>query len=155
MQPFRIAILFLVVLLQGCASSFGVPETGTDFSLSGCPPLLNCVSSESSVFIYRTDPIRLAQPLDEARWEQVKAIALDLQGASLNEERYGYLDVTCYSRVFHFPDFLELLIKPDGQTLAVRSQSLLGLVDFGVNRYRVYTLRERLVEQGLADRVGN
>ncbi|MFE8073349.1 DUF1499 domain-containing protein [Marinobacteraceae bacterium S3BR75-40.1] len=139
-----------LLLLQGCASSFGVPESGTDFSLSGCTPFLNCVSSESSVFLYHTDPIRLKEPLDESRWSRIKEVALDLQGASLNEARFGYLNVTCYSRVFHFPDFLELLIKPDRQTLAVRSQSMLGLVDFGVNRYRVYTLRQNLVEKGLA-----
>ncbi len=147
---FGLALLGLLVLLQGCASSFGVPDQGTDFELSGCPPFLNCVSSESWVFLYHTDPIELTEPLDESSWEAITETTLSLQGADLNEARYGYLDVTCYSRVFHFPDFLEVLIRPDGQSLAVRSQSMLGVLDFGVNRYRVYQLREKLREAGLA-----
>lgn len=143
-------LLALAVLLSGCASTGQIPESGTAFRLDGCSPFLNCVSSESDVGLYQVEPIALAEPLNEARWARIRETALSLPGAHLNEARYGYLDITCYSNVFHFPDYLEILVGPDQQQLAVRSQSMLGLYDFGVNRRRVETLRRQLVTQGLA-----
>lgn len=143
-------VLALSVLLSGCASTGQVPASGTAFKLDGCSPFLNCVSSESDLGIYQVEPITLAEPLNEKRWAQIRKTALSLPGAQLNEGRYGYLDITCYSNVFHFPDFLEVLVGSDEKQLAVRSQSMLGLYDVGVNRNRVETLRSRLVAQGLA-----
>lgn len=143
-------LLALSGLLSGCASTGQVPDSGTEFTLAGCSPFLNCVSSESSVGVYQVAPITLAEPLNQERWARVRAAALALPGAALNNARYGYLDITCYSDVFHFPDFLEVLAGPGGQQLAVRSQSMLGLYDFGVNRNRVETLRQALIAQGLA-----
>jgi len=49
-----------------------------------------------------------------------------------------------------FPDYLELLIDSDKQHLDVRSQSLIGFYDLGVNRRRVELLRSRLIERGIA-----
>jgi len=148
----RMAVVLssLALLLSGCASTINVPASGTDFSLSGCPPLLNCVSSQSTVPLYQTPPIQLRRPLTPSSWGHVKKVVLTLPGASLDESRYGYLKATCYSHVFQFPDFLELLVGPDGQSLEVRSQSMLGLYDFSVNRHRVQELRARLRAAGLA-----
>jgi uncharacterized protein (DUF1499 family) len=83
--------------LGGCASTSNIPSSGTEFSLDGCSAFLNCVSSTSTVGLYRVEPIPLASPLDEPSWDTVKAVATQLPGASLNESRFGYLDITCYS----------------------------------------------------------
>lgn len=150
MIRYLVTLLSMAVLLSGCASTGQVPETGTAFRLDGCSPFLNCVSSESGVGLYRVEPIDLTEPLNEDRWARIRETALALPGARLNEARYGYLDITCYSDILHFPDFLEVLVSPNDRQLAVRSQSMLGLYDFGVNRNRIETLRARLVSEGLA-----
>ncbi|MGQ7275351.1 DUF1499 domain-containing protein [Marinobacter sp. V034] len=142
--------LSILLILSGCASTGNVPPAGTDFTLDSCPPFLNCVSSSSTVGLYAIEPIRLAEPLNESSWAIIKAEALQLPGASINDARFGYADITCYSDLFGFPDYLEVLVDADMQRLNVRSQSLFGLYDMGVNRRRVELLRSQLVERGIA-----
>ncbi|MCK7548383.1 DUF1499 domain-containing protein [Marinobacter koreensis] len=139
-----------LLVLTGCASTGNVPASGTAFKLDGCSPFLNCVSSESSVGLYKVQPIALTQPLDPSSWDRIKSTALELPGASLEEARYGYANITYYSDFFGFPDFLEILVADDGQHLNVRSQSMLGFYDLGVNRARVERLRERLAAEDIA-----
>ncbi len=142
--------LSILLILSGCASTGNVPPAGTHFTLDSCPPFLNCVSSSSTVGLYAIEPIRLAEPLNESSWAIIKAEALELPGASINDARFGYADITCYSDLFGFPDYLEVLVDADMQRLNVRSQSLFGLYDMGVNRRRVELLRSQLVERGIA-----
>ncbi|MFT7409489.1 MAG: hypothetical protein ACI9EX_000060 [Oleispira sp.] len=146
-------VLVAVIVLTGCASTFHVPSSGTDFTLDSCTPLPNCVSSTSSIFLYQVDPIQLTHTLDEVTWEKIKSVVVGLEGASVNHFRLGYLDITCFSKVFSFPDYLEILVSEDRKSLDVRSQSLIGLYDFGVNRRRVETLTRELVGLGLAKSV--
>ncbi|TBW49544.1 DUF1499 domain-containing protein [Marinobacter halodurans] len=82
-------------------------------------------------------------------WSGILSIALDLRGARLQSARFGYAQVTCYSDLLRFPDYLEILVTADEHHLEVRSQSLLGFYDLGVNRQRVETLRRRLQDAGL------
>jgi uncharacterized protein (DUF1499 family) len=149
----RYLTLVAVIFLTGCASTFQVPSSGTNFALDSCTPLLNCVSSTSSIFIYRVDPIQLTFTLDKISWEKIKSVAVDLQGASINDSRFGYLDITCSSKLFSFPDFLEILVSEDLKSLDIRSQSFIGFFDFGVNRRRVENLTRELVSLGLAKAV--
>lgn len=80
----------------------------------------------------------------------MKSVATDLPGASLNESRFGYLDITFYSDLFRFPDYFEVLVSEDAGSLDVRSQSLIGFYDMGVNRERVELFRQRLIDAGVA-----
>ena len=144
-------IILAVVFLAGCASTFEVPPSGTDFTLDRCTPLLNCVSSTSSIFLYQVDPIQLTYTLDETSWQTITSVVADLPGVSVNESRFGYLDVTCYSEIFSFPDYFEILVSEDQKSLNVRSQSMIGLYDFGVNRLRVEALTRELIGLGLAE----
>jgi len=146
----RYFVALSILLLTGCASTGNVPPSGTQFSLDGCTPFLNCVSSTSTVGLYAVEPIRLAEPLDLSSWELIRATAMELPGASLNSARFGYADITCHSALFGFPDYFELLVDSDKQHLDVRSQSLIGFYDLGVNRRRVELLRNRLIELGIA-----
>ncbi len=143
-------IILLIVFLTGCASTENVPPTGTDFVLDECPPFWNCVSTSSTTNYHTIEPIQLTKPLNESVWAAIKAEALELPGASLNEARYGYVNITCYSDGLGFPDYLELLIDTDMQQLNIRSQSRLGFSDMGVNRLRVERLRNQLIERGIA-----
>jgi len=150
MTAIRFVVLSCLLAMSGCASTGNVPASGTAFKLDGCSPFLNCVSSESSVGLYQVQPIELIQPLDPSSWDRIKSTALELPGASLEEARYGYANITCYSDFFGFPDFLEILVADDGRRLNVRSQSMLGFYDLGVNRARVERLREHLAEKNIA-----
>lgn len=141
--------LCALLLLAGCSATRTVPPTGTDFELDGCTPFLNCVSSESSVSLYNVPRMPLTGPLTENAWKRILSVTLDLPGATLDNARFGYAQITCYSDVFGFPDYLEILVTEDGHHLQVRSQSLLGLYDLGVNRDRVETLRMNLQNAGL------
>lgn len=144
--------IFVVTVLQlaGCASTGGVPSSGVEFNLDGCTPFLNCVSSTSSVGLYFVKPIQLTAPLDERNWDTVKTVATQMTGASVNDSRFGYLDMTFYSDALHFPDFFEVLVTQDRKSLDVRSQSLIGFYDLSVNRRRVERLRQKLAEEGVA-----
>lgn len=150
MPLLRISVFLSLFVMSGCVSTSNVPASGIAFKLDGCTPFLNCVSSESGVGIYQVEPIKLNRPVDPAVWDRIKDIALDLPGASLESARYGYANITFYSETFSFPDYFEILLAADRKSLAVRSQSLIGLYDLGVNRDRVEMLRQRLVEQKIA-----
>jgi uncharacterized protein (DUF1499 family) len=142
--------LIFVFLLAGCVSTQPIPSEGVDFSLDRCPPFLNCVSSESSIVLYKVAPIELVEPVDQARWKVIEQAALGISGATLSQNRFGYLKLTIYSKVFRFPDFFEILISDDSKHLDLRSQSLVGLYDIGVNRRRVEQFRLKLIELGIA-----
>jgi len=146
----RFFALLAAFLLAGCTSTSHVPPSGTDFALDGCTPFLNCVSSTSSVGLYHVKPIQLSAPLDQPTWDTVKAVTTEMPGASLNESRFGYLDITFHSDLLRFPDYFEVLVSPDRRSLDVRSQSLVGFYDLGVNRRRVERFRHNLVESGVA-----
>nr|BBJ05120.1 hypothetical protein YBY_29690 [Marinobacter nauticus] len=99
--------------------------------------------------LYYVKPIQLSAPLDQPTWDTVKAVAKEMPGASLNDSRFGYLDMTFHSDLLRFPDYFEVLVSPDRRSLDVRSQSLVGFYDLGVNRRRVERLRLNLIEAGV------
>jgi uncharacterized protein (DUF1499 family) len=136
--------MITVALLTGCVSTRPIPESGLDFQLDRCTPFLNCVSSESIVPLYKVDAIQLADVVDLVSWQQIRVAALELQGAQLKDERFGYLYIVSKSAGVGFPDYFEVLLEPNQQSLAVRSQSLLGLYDMGVNRNRVQDFKNKL-----------
>ncbi|PSF12148.1 DUF1499 domain-containing protein [Marinobacter fuscus] len=146
----NIIIALSTLWLAGCSATENVPPTGTRFTLDGCPPFMNCVSTSATESQHAINPIRLREPLNESSWAIIKAEALTLPGASLNHVRFGYANITCYSDIFGFPDYLEILVDPEQLQLNVRSQSRLGFADMGVNRDRVERLRSRLVARGIA-----
>ena len=92
----------------------------------------------------------MAEPLSQSSWALIRAVAIEQPGASLNSARFGYADITCRSDLLGFPDYLELLVDSDKHHLDVRSQSLIGFYDLGVNRRRVELLKSRLIERGIA-----
>jgi len=99
----------------------------------------NCVSSQADPqdrehFI---EPIAFSGSMD-----RLKKILLEMQGATLVEEKPDYLYAEFKSRLLGFVDDVELLKL--GGVLQVRSASRLGRRDFGVNRKRIEVLRKLL-----------
>ena len=116
--------------------------------LSPCPASPNCVSSLATDDAHKVEAFTLTKPASDA-WPEIKALVLSLPRSKLVEEKPGYLHVEVRSLLFRFVDHLELAAEPEGERLDVRSASVLGYSDLGVNRKRVEALRARLKEAGL------
>lgn len=115
--------------------------------LSPCPCSPNCVSSDADDIDHNVPLFELARPgLDG--WQAVKQAVLQLPRVTLVSETQDYLHAECRSGFFGFVDDLELYLRADQKTVAVRSAARLGYSDFGVNRKRVEVLRAALFERG-------
>ena len=134
--------------LAGCAITRPIDVGDPSPRLSWCPPLPNCVSTEASTFLHRVSPFELIVPADDA-WPVVKRAVAAMPRTTIVVERPGYLFAKCHTAVFHFVDYLEVLSMTEKGTLAVRSSSLLGLSDLGVNYFRVKRLRKQLKKEGV------
>lgn len=133
--------------LGGC--SFTPPlDEGAPQTLSWCPPLPNCVSTEASTPMHRIGPFELKVTQEQA-WPVVREAVAALPNTTIVVDRPGYIYAKSYSRVLHFVDYFEVLAQPASARLAVRSSSLWGLSDLGVNDRRASALREQLVGQGV------
>jgi len=141
-------VLLAACAMAGCVINRPINDGDPSPRLSWCPPLLNCVSTEASTFIHRVAPFELIVP-EDAAWPVVKAAVTDMPRMTVVVERPGYLFAKSHSMVFHFVDYLEVLSMPGKGELAVRSSSLLGITDLGVNYRRVKRLRKQLKEQGV------
>lgn len=136
-------LLLIPLLLTGCGS---VPERDYQSLLQSglpeCPDSPNCVKTGASSESHRIDDFQL-----EGDWPQQKQAIIDaatsMKRTRLVEEERYYLRFEATSLVMRFVDDLEVLYRPE-HGLEIRSASRVGKSDFGVNRERVETLRERL-----------
>jgi uncharacterized protein (DUF1499 family) len=140
--------LITPLFFAGCSGNHLIVKDDESLGLSQCLPLPNCVSSESWLFYNSVTPFTLAVPADKA-WSTVKEAVLSLPRTEIVEERQDYIHAKCTSLVFRFVDNLELLINPDMGIISVRSSSVIGLFDLGVNYRRVENLRSILTEKGI------
>jgi uncharacterized protein (DUF1499 family) len=143
-------MLFLTMpcFVAGCSGSHLIVKDDESLGLSQCLPLPNCVSSESWLFYNSVTPFTLSMPAENA-WSVVKEVVGSLPRTEIVEERPDYIHATCTSMVFRFVDNLELLMNPDKGIISVRSSSVIGLFDLGVNYRRVENLRRILSEKGV------
>ena len=116
--------------------------------LAACPARPNCVCSDASDPLHAISALILTSPPDRA-WEAARLAVLSLPRTQIVSESDGYLHAECRSAVFGFVDDLELHLRPQSDSIAVRSASRLGYRDFGVNRKRVESLRTALAANGL------
>lgn len=114
-----------------------------DGRLAACPASPNCVSSDADDASQQVDPFRVKGPPEDA-WAAVREAVAALPRTRIVEESGDYLHAECRSALLGFVDDLELHLRVDDGTLAVRSASRLGYSDLGVNRRRVEELREAL-----------
>jgi len=145
-------LLITTIMLTISACSVTTPMDPNHLSpkLTDCPPTPNCASTETDNIVHRIEPFILAAPADQA-WPQIVKTVSDMPRTTVKTERPGYLYAKSYSKVFHFVDYLEVLSVPKENRLAVRSSSMLGLSDLGVNAKRTETLRKALQEKGIIE----
>lgn len=116
--------------------------------LAPCPCKPNCVCSDADDIDHNLPPFELAVPAN-AGWPALKAALAELPGTTIAETQDRYLHAECRSRCFGFVDDLELFLRANDTTIAVRSAARLGYSDFGVNRARLEALRGVLRERGI------
>jgi uncharacterized protein (DUF1499 family) len=77
---------------------------------------------------------------------RLKEVISAMPGARVVEQRDDYLYAQFRSRWLKFVDDAEFWFDPQAGVVQVRSASRLGRKDFGVNRARIESLRQRLAE---------
>jgi len=147
-----IQLVTLAIILSSLEACMVLPmeESDKSPSLYWCPPLPNCASTEAISFIHNIQAFELKIPLTDA-WPIIRKAVNDLPGTEIHTEFSGYIFAKSYTPVFNFLDYLEVLAIPDENRLNVRSSSLLGLSDLGVNYFRTERLREILEDKGVIE----
>ncbi|MCW7462823.1 DUF1499 domain-containing protein [Leptospira limi] len=130
-----------------CCMSVLSPFSGVEEGeLRGCPPSPNCVSSQSMKynFVHKVDPIVYSTSREEA-YKRISKFFRESENIYISEEKEGeYIRIIFFTKVFRFPDRVEVYFPNDKNEVQVRSQSLLGLWDIFANRRRVNSFREIL-----------
>ncbi|PLX83081.1 MAG: DUF1499 domain-containing protein [Desulfuromonas sp.] len=150
MQKAKNRIFHLVLpaclLLVSCATS-----PPRELGLAGakflpCPDSPNCVSSDSLEKKHAIIPLTFGLNTERA-WEVLPDQVVQLPRTRIVTSKPNYFHAESRSSVFGFVDDLEFHYRPEQGVIAVRSASRSGYFDFGVNRSRLETLREALVDQ--------
>ncbi|WP_244241694.1 DUF1499 domain-containing protein [Leptospira jelokensis] len=134
-----------------CCMSVLSPFSGVDEGeLRGCPPSPNCVSSQSMKynFIHKVNPISYSTSREVA-FQTISKYFHESENIYISEEKEGeYIRIIFFTKVFRFPDRVEVYFPEGTNEMQVRSQSTLGLWDVFANRRRVNKFREILSESG-------
>lgn len=86
----------------------------------------------------------LAAPQAEASLARLERVLAGWPGAQVLSARPGYLHIGFETRWLRFVDDAEFWFDPAQGVIQVRSASRLGRRDFGVNRGRIESIRQRL-----------
>ena len=137
----RLAWIAALALTTGCSGGRPPSSAGvTEGRLAPCPGSPNCVSSEATNE-QRVEPLRYDGDAGSARARLLEVLN-GMERARVVESAADYLRAEFRSAVFGFVDDVEFYFSPPG-TIQVRSAARTGYYDFGVNRERVETLRDR------------
>ena len=127
-------------MLFSCAGSQPA-DIGVDGGrLAPCPSSPNCVSSDAESGPHQIEPLRFDGDAATA-WKFAQAAVGQLPRTRVVHLEPDYLHAECRSTLMGFVDDLELYLRADEGTIAVRSASRLGWSDMGVNRRRVDAVR--------------
>jgi uncharacterized protein (DUF1499 family) len=141
--------LFLCLLMISCTGGNPVVKLGVNNSkLENCPTSPNCVSSDAVDDDHHIESFRLVGSPVEA-WRMTQRLVATLPRTKVITVENNYLHAECRSTLFGFVDDLELHLRPEEGTMAVRSAARLGYSDFGVNRKRIEQLRSELFKKGV------
>ena len=140
-----ITALFCLLILTGCSGV--MPKLGAENStLKACPSSPNCVSSQAGDKEHFIEPIKTTGSA-----LAVKNTLLDILKASprtaITSAEGNYIRAEFTSRIFRFVDDVEFLVMetpPDEVLIHVRSASRVGYSDFGVNRKRIESIRQKM-----------
>ncbi len=128
---------FLTIVL-GCSVS--VPRSIGEFA--PCPNTPNCVSTKSILNKHKIDPILYEGGMEEVK-KRLLATLMEVPRNEVKIERKKFLHVEFTSKMMRFVDDVEFYLDEPG-VIHFRSASRIGHSDYGVNRERMETIRQRL-----------
>ena len=140
----------LAMTLFSCAGKRPSDIGVTNGHLAPCPSSPNCVSSDARDAVHAVDPLRIRVPQEDA-WRAARRAVLALPRTRIVFETPTTLHAESRSAVFGFVDDVQLELRPEAGTIAVRSASRVGYGDMGVNRRRVEALRTALRRENVVD----
>jgi len=141
-QELMIIALCCATLFAGCAgtrpSNLGVHKG----KLAPCPKSPNCVSSQSDHERHRVSPFRYDSS-PESAFSALKRVVRSMERTNIVTETDNYFHAEFKSALMGFVDDIEFYHDEREDVIHVRSASRVGYSDFGVNRRRVESIRER------------
>jgi uncharacterized protein (DUF1499 family) len=151
-----LALLVLTVLVAARLNAFSgrMPDNlgVRDGKLKAPARTPNSVSSQADLWpdapqkdAARIAPIALVQGDAKATISRIAQVVEGLPGARIVERRDDYVYAQFTSALMRFIDDAEFWADPAAGVVQVRSASRVGRRDFGVNRTRVETIREKLL----------
>ncbi len=138
----KLSMLTMFIVLTGCSQSYAMKNNNPDLLCSSKP---NCVSTQELRTDYQIPPFELVSA--DTSIDEIERVALTLKRTKTVEKSEHRLHLESTSLIFRFVDDVHIVI--DGNHLQVRSKSRVGYSDFGVNKSRTETLRQKLIEANL------
>jgi uncharacterized protein (DUF1499 family) len=131
-------ILMALLVLAGCSSTPGKPETMQ--VLPACGLLPNCVNTQSGRGIQGGEPIRA----NAAQWAQLKSWIARQGDWQIIIDDDSFMQAVVTTSAMKFQDDVQLLFVARDGHIQVRSSSRYGISDMGANARRIETLRDQL-----------
>jgi uncharacterized protein (DUF1499 family) len=138
----RYYLLYLIVMMVGCAESRTSQIGVTGGRLALCPDSPNCISSQSKDPKHAIAPIRYEGTAEKSRELLIKTV-LGMKRSRIVTAGELYIHAEFTSAIFRFVDDVEFLFDDEKKLIHVRSASRVGYSDFDVNRKRVEDIRTR------------
>lgn len=132
----------IILLLMGCTSSRPLRLGVTNGKFVPCPGSPNCVCSQYPDQKHAIEPISYKGSPEEAR-THLLAVIQSMKRAKVIAAQERYLHVEFTSAIFRFVDDAEFFIDDIQKVIHLRSAARLGYSDFGVNRKRMETIRQK------------
>ncbi len=120
-----------------------------DGRLAPCPNRPNCVVSQGGDNRHHIDPIAY-EGEKPAAMALIQQVVQALPGTRITAQTDDYLHVEFRSKIMGFVDDVAFFF-PDAAVIHMRSASRVGYFDFGANRRRLETIRQRFQERQSRD----
>jgi uncharacterized protein (DUF1499 family) len=145
---YKWSIIVMSITLFSCAGQKPEDVGVFDNKFSPCPGSPNCVSSDANDKSHFVNVFKLNRDL-ENNWQAVHDTVSSLMRTKVITFDEQYIHAECSSAVFGFVDDLQLHLRNEGETVAIKSEARLGYSDLGVNKSRVRNLRELLLKNNI------
>ncbi len=135
-------ILIVILVLLTSSPVFSTQQELEIMKLDPCPESPNCVSSQSTDKEHFIEPISYKSNATDAL-QKIKTIILAFPRTQLVNEDTESLHFEFKTLILRFTDDVNIVVDDNEKVLHIRSASRTGHSDFGVNRKRVESIRDK------------